>query len=121
MLVRTHRSRLPEPEELIANTPESHRAAQKERHRPGFEDVVWFRMDIGRRQNADPRWILPLLCRRGPIPRNEICAIRIGPAETFIPLPSALAARQRKSVGSGKSEVVSVGLGGRRSTKNKNT
>ncbi|OGS47729.1 MAG: DEAD/DEAH box helicase [Erythrobacter sp. RIFCSPHIGHO2_12_FULL_63_10] len=93
MLVRTHRSRLPEPEELIANTPESHRAAQKERHRPGFEDVVWFRMDIGRRQNADPRWILPLLCRRGHITRNEIGAIRIGPAETFIQIPRALADR----------------------------
>ncbi|MBA4164131.1 MAG: DEAD/DEAH box helicase [Erythrobacter sp.] len=93
MLVRTHRSRLPEPEELIANTPESHRAAQKERHRPGFEDVVWFRMDIGRRQNADPRWILPLLCRRGHITRNEIGAIRIGSAETFIQIPRALADR----------------------------
>jgi ATP-dependent RNA helicase DeaD len=39
-------------------------------------------MDIGRRQNADPRWILPLLCRRGHITRNEIGAIRIGPGET---------------------------------------
>jgi ATP-dependent RNA helicase DeaD len=36
-------------------------------------------MNIGRRQNADPRWILPLLCRRGHITRNDIGAIRIGP------------------------------------------
>ena len=35
-------------------------------------------MDIGRSQNADPRWILPLLCRRGHITRNEVGAIRIG-------------------------------------------
>ena len=91
MLVRTHRSRMPEPEELIANTPESQRAAQKERHRPGFEDTVWFRMDIGRRQNADPRWILPLLCRRGHITRNEIGAIRIAPNETFFQIPRHLA------------------------------
>ncbi|MCB2080259.1 MAG: DEAD/DEAH box helicase, partial [Novosphingobium sp.] len=60
MLVQAHRSSMPEPEELIENTPEARRAEQKERHRPGFEDVVWFRMNIGRRQNADPRWILPL-------------------------------------------------------------
>src|SRR3546814_11274385 len=93
MLVRAHRARLPEPEELIANTPEGHRAAQKERHRPGFEDVVWFRMNTGRRQNADPRWILPLLCRRGHITRNDIGAIRIGPAETFFQIPRALADR----------------------------
>ncbi len=93
MLVRTHRSRMPEPEDLIANTPEAQRAAQKERHRPGFEDTVWFRMDIGRRQNADPRWVLPLLCRRGHITRNEIGAIRIGPNETFFQIPRTLADR----------------------------
>ncbi len=91
MLVHAHRAKLPEPEELMANTPDAQRAAQTERHRPGFEDVVWFRMDIGRRQNADPRWILPLLCRRGHITRNEIGAIRIGPQETYFQVPRAIA------------------------------
>jgi len=90
MLVHAHRSKLPEPEELIANSPEARRAAQAERHRPGFEDTVWFRLDIGRRRNADPRWILPLLCRRGQITRNEIGAIRIGPNETFVQIPRAI-------------------------------
>ena len=91
MLVHAHRSNMPEPEDLIANTPEARREAQKERHRPGFEDTVWFSMDIGRRQNADPRWILPLLCRRGHITRNEIGAIRIGPSETYFQIPRAIA------------------------------
>jgi ATP-dependent RNA helicase DeaD len=89
MLVAAHRSKMPEPEDLLANTPEARRAEQKERHRPGFEDVTWFRMDIGRRKNADPRWILPLLCRRGHITRNEIGAIRIGPNETHFQIPRA--------------------------------
>lgn len=91
MLVHAHRSKMPEPEELMPNTPEARRAAQKERHRPGFEDTVWFRMDIGRKQNADPRWILPLLCRRGHVTRNEIGAIRIGPDETHFQIPRAIA------------------------------
>ncbi|UAB79299.1 DEAD/DEAH box helicase [Erythrobacter sp. SCSIO 43205] len=91
MLVQAHRASLPEPEDLIANTPEARRAAQKERHRPGFEDTVWFRMELGRRQNADPRWILPLLCRRGHITRNEVGAIRIGPDETYFQIPSQIA------------------------------
>ena len=89
-LVRSHRAAMPQPEELIENTPEARKADQKERHRPGFEDVVWFRMDIGRRQNADPRWILPLLCRRGHITRNEIGAIRIGANETHFQVPLAI-------------------------------
>ncbi len=90
MLVSAHRAKMPEPEDLIANTPEARRAAQAEKHRPGFEDTVWFRMDIGRRRNADPRWILPLLCRRGHITRNEVGAIRIGPNETFFQIPRAI-------------------------------
>ncbi len=90
-LVRAHRAAMPEPEEMIENTPEARREAQRERHRPGFEDVVWFRMDIGRRQNADPRWILPLLCRRGHITKNEVGAIRIGANETYFQVPRAIA------------------------------
>ncbi|MEO6387387.1 MAG: DEAD/DEAH box helicase [Croceibacterium sp.] len=92
-LVHAHRAAMPQPEELLANTPEARQAAQKERHRPGFEDTVWFRVDIGRRQNADPRWLLPLLCRRGHITRNEIGAIRIGPAETFVQIPRPISGK----------------------------
>lgn len=91
LLVQAHRAKMPEPEELLVNSPEKHREAQKERHRPGFEDTVWFRMDIGRRQNADPRWVLPLLCRRGHITRNEVGAIRIGPVQTHFQIPRAIA------------------------------
>ena len=89
-LVQVHRARMPAPEELIENTPEARKAEQKERHRPGFEDIVWYRMDIGRNQNADPRWILPLLCRRGHITKKDIGAIRIGPSETFVQVPRAI-------------------------------
>jgi ATP-dependent RNA helicase DeaD len=87
MLVHAHRARLPEPEEIAANS----REAQKERHRPGFEDTVWFRMEIGRSDGADPRWLLPLICRRGHVTRGEIGAIRIGQAETYFQIPRALA------------------------------
>ncbi len=92
-LVQAHRAAMPQPEELTENTPAARTAAQAERHRPGFDDTVWFRMDLGRRQNADPRWILPLLCRRGHITRNEIGAIRIGIHETHFQVPRAIAAR----------------------------
>ncbi len=92
-LVHAHRAAMPQPEELIANTPEARQSAQQERHRPGFEDTVWFRMDIGRKQNADPRWLLPLLCRRGHITRNEIGAIRIGASETHFQVPRAIAGK----------------------------
>ncbi len=91
-LVRAHRASLPAPEEMIER---SHSERREERqagqHRAGFDDVVWFRMDIGRRQNADPRWILPLICRRGHITKAEVGAIRIGPNETAFQVPRAVA------------------------------
>lgn len=92
-LVHAHRAAMPQAEEMIEQTPEARRAAQQEKHRPGFDDIVWFRMDIGRRQNADPRWVLPLICRRGGITKNEVGAIRIGPNETAFQIPRALAAK----------------------------
>jgi ATP-dependent RNA helicase DeaD len=94
MLVQAHRAAMPEPEELLAQSHE----AQKPRHREGFEDTVWFRMDIGRRQNADPRWIMPLICRRGHITRNEIGAIRIAQAETYFQIPRAIAGKFAEAV-----------------------
>ena len=97
-LVRAHRAAMPEPEEIVAATPEAHRAAQREKHRPGFDDVVWYRMNVGRRQNADPRWILPLICRRGHLTKNDVGAIRIGPNETAFQIPRALAAKFQAAV-----------------------
>lgn len=98
LLVQAHRASMPEPEELLANTPEAQRAAHRDGHRAGFEDTVWFAMDIGRSQNADPRWILPLICRRGHVTRNEIGAIRIGPKETHFQIPRNLAEKFTSAV-----------------------
>ena len=84
---------MPAPEELMEKTPQARAAAQQERHRPGFEDTVWFRMDIGRRQNADARWILPLICRRGGVTKNEVGAIRIGQNETAFQIPRKIAGK----------------------------
>ena len=97
-LVRAHRKALPQAEELLAASPDARQADHQQRHRGGFEDVVWFRMDIGRRQNADPRWVLPLLCRRGHITRNEIGAIRISANETHFQIPRAIAQKFTSAV-----------------------
>jgi len=88
-LVRVHRARMPAPEDML----DAGAAPRKEGPRPGFEDTVWFRMNIGRKDNADPRWILPLLCRRGHITRSEIGAIRLAQAETLFEIPRNAAAR----------------------------
>ncbi len=45
-------------------------------------EMVWFRVDIGRERNADPRWLLPLLCRAGAVTKAEIGAIKIFDRDT---------------------------------------
>ena len=90
-LVQAHRDKMPQPEELIADTPAAREKSKAERHRPGFDDTVWFKMGIGRRQDAEPRWLLPMICRRGHITRNEIGAIRIGQHESWFQIPRAIA------------------------------
>ena len=90
-LVQSFRAKMPAPEEMLSQSSE--KPAGKEHHRDGFDDTIWFRMDIGRRQNADPRWILPLICRRGHITKNEVGAIRIAANETMFQVPRAIAAK----------------------------
>ena len=97
-LVRVHRARMPAPEEMVDSGAASAPGPRPEGPRAGFEDTVWFRMDIGRRHNADPRWLLPLLCRRGHITKNEIGAIRIAAGETMFEIPRAAASRFIASV-----------------------
>ncbi len=87
-LVHAHRARLPAPEDLLGSD-----APQAAGPRPGFEGSAWFRVNVGRNQNAEPRWLLPLLCRRGHLGRGEIGAIRIAANETLFEVAAAAAAR----------------------------
>ncbi|USI72404.1 DEAD/DEAH box helicase [Sphingomonas morindae] len=91
MLVRAHRARLPAPEELV-DAPAPGRGYE-DQPRAAAVDSVWFRINIGRRQNADPRWLLPLLCRRGHITKADVGAIRINTEDSLFEIPRHQAAR----------------------------
>ncbi|MEF2072643.1 DEAD/DEAH box helicase [Consotaella aegiceratis] len=101
-LVRQWRARLPAPEEVFdpnfgpdpkAGKPGRDRAERGfSKHERGGP-TIWFRMDVGRRNNADPKWLLPLLCRRGKITRQEIGAIKIYDRETKFEIAESVAKR----------------------------
>jgi len=94
-LLRRYRASLPAAEEL----PETARAAKEAPRgprppRPGPPaDAAWFRLSIGREKKADPKWILPLVCRRGGVTRDEIGKIVILAAETRFQVATSAAAR----------------------------
>ncbi len=94
-LIRLYRSHLPEAQELNDVTPIADRReavssyknteraapAVREKHaRP--VNTTWFSLNVGRHGNADPKWILPLICRLGNVTKAEIGAIRIFDTET---------------------------------------
>ncbi|NML73177.1 DEAD/DEAH box helicase [Rhizobium sp. S-51] len=57
--------------------------------RQDFGPSVWFSLSVGRRQNAEPRWLIPMLCRNGNITKNEIGAIKMQPEETFVEIAAS--------------------------------
>jgi ATP-dependent RNA helicase DeaD len=90
-LIRLHRSRLPAPEDLYdpgepRGGGREERGPREPRRRRDDEasgaDTVWFRMAVGRNSNADPKWLVPMICRRGHVTKKDIGAIRIFDRET---------------------------------------
>ena len=81
-LVKSLRTDMPAPEDMLGPGQRAERGAEPG-PRPGFENANWFRLNAGRRHNADPRWLLPLICRYGHVGRNEIGAIRIAANESY--------------------------------------
>jgi ATP-dependent RNA helicase DeaD len=62
-------------------------AAQFERdERPSdrFENGVWFRVSVGRKHRAEPRWLLPMICKAGHITKREVGAIKILETESRV-------------------------------------
>jgi ATP-dependent RNA helicase DeaD len=66
-------------------TPEKRPQAERADmpRRPGdMENGVWFKITVGRERNADPKWLLPEICRQGDITKKDIGAIRVYERET---------------------------------------
>jgi len=83
------------PEELRDMGPPEPRASEPRSMEPrpssrptrdDFKDGVWFSLSVGRKQKAEARWLLPMLCRAGQITKHDIGAIRIHENETHIEL-----------------------------------
>ncbi len=115
-LARLYRARLPSPEDILDPGQGSGRSrddrGREKRDRPQSNDErgavprskpgkssrhgmaegsVWFRAAIGRRKNAEARWLLPMICRRGGIDKHDIGAIRIMDTTTEFEISKAVA------------------------------
>ncbi|CCD91395.1 fragment of putative DEAD-box cold-shock protein, ATP-independent RNA helicase (part 2) [Bradyrhizobium sp. ORS 375] len=113
-LVRLYRARLPSPEDILdpgedrgrprhersresvargeerAPAPRTKTGKPSARHGMG-EPSVWFRAAIGRRKKAEARWLLPMICRRGGIDKQDIGAIKISDTTTEFEIAARVA------------------------------
>lgn len=91
-LMRLYREKLPPPEDVQDDAPPRWSPVGKEEARgearrdpPARREPVesdWFRIDIGRKDRADPKWLIPKICRAGGVTKREIGFIRILDDET---------------------------------------
>lgn len=86
---RLAQARLPAPARVTILPPEpqarpvrSPRIGNNAAHAGSAGHGTWFRLPLGRKQNADPRWLIPLICKAGGITKQEIGSIRIFDRET---------------------------------------
>ncbi len=83
-----------EPREAIEARPE--RAPRTNRETAGAAGTPgssWFAINVGTVKNADPKWLIPLLCRRGDVDKSAIGKIRVLARETHVEI---LAASRKK-------------------------
>ena len=96
-LVRVYRADCPPQKMCLIPAPAVISARQNRRAAmpipPSPRNFTWFRLDIGRKNNADPKWLLPMICRRGKVVKADIGAIRITDNETRFEIANAVVER----------------------------
>ena len=126
-LVRLYRARLPDPEEIRAIQATPQRTPYEDRREqgaaPGYERPVrerpartehssepgvWFGMPVGRQDKADPKWLVPLICRLGGVTKRDIGLIRILDSETRFEISPAMAPRFAECVSGADDDEVRI-------------
>ena len=112
--VKLYKAQLPAPEEVsepdARSGPREERAprqhskqdGRKPQHRGDrpkdrapqsgvIADGPWFLLNVGRERNADPKWLLPEICRQGEVTKQDIGAIRVYSNETRFQVAAGVA------------------------------
>lgn len=65
-----------------------------------FDNSLWVTISVGRKQNAEPRWLIPLICNAGGLSKPDIGYIKIEQNQTHIELDANHADRFLEAIGS---------------------
>ena len=97
-LLRKHLAGQTAPEELLDAGP----GPKMQKQDRSFKNSVWFTLSIGLEDDAEARWLLPMLCRTTHLTKDEIGAIRVQTTKTYIELSADCVDRFNEALGPSK-------------------
>lgn len=109
-VISLYRSTIPNPEEITPISLENRRSSgfdrdsrgrgrdREERSSHSFDSGSWYEMPVGRSDNADPKWLIPMLCKIANIQKKDIGSIRISDKATKFEIAADKVAEFNQSI-----------------------
>jgi ATP-dependent RNA helicase DeaD len=117
-LIRLYRQKLPAPEDVYDDDrmKRQQQSGVNDKGQPDVPytdfarggDMAWFRINIGRDKNADPKWLMPTICRLGHVTKRDIGAIKIFERETKFEITQEMKAKFEAAIALGLEEGVKI-------------
>lgn len=117
-LIRLYQQKLPAPEEVYDDERMKRQQAtgKNDKGQPDVPytdfarggDMAWFRINIGRDKNADPKWLMPTICRLGHVTKRDIGSIKIFERETKFEITQEMKAKFEAAIAQGLEDGVRI-------------
>ncbi len=117
-LIRLYRQKLPPPEDVYDDERMKRQQAsgKNDKGQPDVPytdfarggDMVWYRINIGRDKNADPKWLMPTICRLGHVTKRDIGSIKIFDRETKFEITLEMKAKFEAAIALGLEDGVKI-------------
>src|SRR5690606_27505028 len=115
---RLYQQKLPAPEEVYDDERMKRQQAtgKNDRGQPDVPytdfarggDMAWYRINIGRDKNADPKWLMPTICRLGHVTKRDIGSIKIFERETKFEITQEMQAKFEAAIALGLEDGVKI-------------
>ncbi|WP_296169660.1 DEAD/DEAH box helicase [uncultured Brevundimonas sp.] len=117
-LIQLYRQKLPPPEDVYDDERMKRQqlSGRNDKGQPDVPytdfarggDMAWYRINIGRDKNADPKWLMPTLCRLGHVTKRDIGSIKIFDRETKFEITMEMKAKFEAAIAQGLEDGVKI-------------
>ena len=117
-LIRLYQQKLPAPEDVYDDERMKRQQAtgRNDKGQPDVPytdfarggDMAWYRINIGRDKNADPKWLMPTICRLGHVTKRDIGSIKIFERETKFEITEEMKAKFEAAIAQGLEDGVRI-------------